>query len=403
VILGAGNVSSIPPTDAFHKLFVEGHVCVLKINPVNEWVGPSLERVLAPLIERGFLRIVYGDGDVGAYLVSHPGVDDVHITGSDKTHDLIVWGPPGADRERRKQDADPILKKTITSELGNVSPIMMVPDEYNDEELGFQARNVATMVVNNGSFNCNAGKMLVFAHGWRQRNRFVQLIHDALARAPLRKAYYPGAFDRYRDLTDKREGVARFGTPTEGELPWTYIPGVDASNRVERLFEIEPFCGIISETAIGEPDPVAFLDAATSFCNDRLWGTLNATIIIHPRREKDAIVGAALDRAIVGLRYGTVAINHWPAVGYGLVTPPWGGHPSATLADIQSGIGWVHYTYLLQGIDKAVIRGPLVAKPKPAWFYDHRQAAQLGRRLVDFEAAPGWLKVPALATLAIRG
>src|SRR5690606_7783916 len=117
LILGAGNVSSIPPMDVFTKMFIEGFVCVVKMNPVNEWAGPILERALAPLVERGFLRFVYGGGDVGTYLVEHPGVHDVHITGSDKTHDLIVWGPPGPERERRKKANDPILKKPISSEL----------------------------------------------------------------------------------------------------------------------------------------------------------------------------------------------------------------------------------------------------------------------------------------------
>jgi len=48
VILGAGNVSSIPAMDVASKLFVDGFVCVLKMNPVNEWVGPFVEQALAP-------------------------------------------------------------------------------------------------------------------------------------------------------------------------------------------------------------------------------------------------------------------------------------------------------------------------------------------------------------------
>jgi aldehyde dehydrogenase (NAD(P)+) len=44
VILGAGNVSSIPAMDVASKLFVDGFVCVLKMNPVNEWVGPFVEQ-----------------------------------------------------------------------------------------------------------------------------------------------------------------------------------------------------------------------------------------------------------------------------------------------------------------------------------------------------------------------
>ena len=58
LVLGGGNVSSIPAMDALYKLFVEGELVLLKMNPVNEWVGPYLERALDPLIKPGFLRVV---------------------------------------------------------------------------------------------------------------------------------------------------------------------------------------------------------------------------------------------------------------------------------------------------------------------------------------------------------
>jgi aldehyde dehydrogenase (NAD(P)+) len=112
-------------------------------------------------------------------------------------------------------------------------------------------------------------------------------------------------------------------------------------------------------------------------------------------------VGRALDRAVVELRYGTVAINHWPALCYGLASPPWGGHPSATLKNIQSGIGWVHNTFMLDGIDKSIVRGNLRVRPTPVWFYDNRKAVGMGRKLVEFEAAPSWLKVPGLMLKAL--
>src|SRR5262245_34880020 len=176
LILGAGNVSSIPPMDVLSKMFIEGFVCLLKMNPVNEWAGPFIERALEPLIARGFLRVVYGCADVGKYLVYHQGIDDVHITGSDKTHDVIVWGPPGPERDRRMAQNDPLLKKPISSELGNVSPVAIVPYTYTADELAFQARNVATMVANNASFNCNAAKMVVTSKEWPQRDQFFQLV-----------------------------------------------------------------------------------------------------------------------------------------------------------------------------------------------------------------------------------
>jgi len=400
LVLGAGNVSAIPISDALCKMFVEGHVCVLKMNPVNEWAGPFIERTLEPLIRRNFLRVVYGGADVGAYLCQHPAVEDLHITGSDKTHDRIIWGPPGAEQDRRKRERKPLLDKPITSELGNVSPVAIVPGQYTDAELSFQARNVVTMVVNNGSFNCNAAKMLITASGWAQRDRFMALVRQGLAAAPSRHAYYPGAGERYAALTAGRK-VETFGEARDGVLPWTLISDVDPRRPDEPLFTTEPFCSIISHTELGEAEPAAFLGAMTSFCNDRLWGTLNATLIIDPRTEK--AVGPALDRAILDLRYGTVAINVWPAVSFGTVSPPWGGHPSATLENIQSGLGWSHNSYMLEGVEKSVLRTPITLWPKPAWFFDNRATHQIAERITHFEIAPGALKLPGLTAAALRG
>jgi aldehyde dehydrogenase (NAD(P)+) len=404
LILGAGNVSSIPPMDAFTKMFIEGFVVLLKMNPVNEWVGPILERALAPMIERGYLRIVYGGGDVGKYLAEHGSVADIHITGSDLTHDLIVWGPPGPERDRRKAANDPRLKKPISSELGNVSPVAIVPHAYSDAELWFQAQNVVTMVTNNASFNCNAAKMLVVSAKWPQRQAFLDLVARGLARVTPRKAYYPGAFDRYEKLVGGRpaDRVEKLGAAGDGALPWTILRDVDRRTEAT-LLRTEPFCGILSETALDVADPAEFLAAATRFMNDELWGTLNAMIVIHPSAEKLPHVKAALARAIDDLRYGTVGINHWPAVGYASVTMPWGGHPSATLADIQSGLGWVHNTFMLEGIEKCIVRGPLVAKPKPVWFYDHHSAPDLGPKLVAMESDPSWLRLPRIVVGALRG
>lgn len=390
LILGAGNVSSIPPMDVFSKLFVEGYVCLLKMNPVNEWAGPILERALAPLCDAGVLRIVYGGADVGSYLVEHAAVDDVHITGSDKTHDLIVWGPPGPERERRMAAGEPRLTKPISSELGNVSPVAIVPGEYDDDQLAFMAVNVATMVTNNASFNCNAAKVLLTARDWPQRDAFLGLVARELARTPPRRAYYPGAFDRYARLTGGRD-LHVPAAAGAGELPWTIIRAIDVANRADPVFSVEPFCAILSDVPLSSRDPIAFLDEATRFCNDTLWGTLNAAIFIGPRAERDPVIAAALDRAVVDLRYGTVAINHWPALGYAVGSLPWGGHPSASLRDVQSGLGWVHNTFMLEGIDKAVIRGPLTVTPRPLWFTGNPKAVAVARRMVRQELAPSWL------------
>lgn len=403
LVLGAGNVASIPPMDALYKLFVEGHVVLLKMNPVNEYLGPFLARAFAHLIEFGYLAIVYGGAEVGSYLCRHELIDDIHITGSDKTHDLIVWGPPGEERERRKAARDPLLKKKITSELGNVSPVVVVPASYSEKELDAIGHGIAGMVTNNASFNCNAAKLLVLPKGWAQRDALMARVAAALQKAPPRKAYYPGAFERYEALTAERPGVQRFGEGQEGALPWTIVPGLDSSVGSERNFHMEPFCAILSETTLGSADPAEFLAAAGPFCNDVVWGTLSCMLFVPPAVEKDTTLGPAFERLVSDLRYGSVAVNCWAGLVYGLGTPPWGGHPSATLENIQSGLGWVHNTPMFESIEKAVLRSPLVPFPKPAWYPGHRTLHEIGRKLTRFEASPSWLKVPSIAASALSG
>jgi aldehyde dehydrogenase (NAD(P)+) len=402
LILGAGNVSSIPPMDILYKMFVDGSVALLKMNPVNEYLGPLFERALRPLIERGYLAIVYGGADVGSYLCYHPSIGDVHITGSDKTHDLIVWGPPGPEREDRKRRNDPLLRKPITSELGNVSPVLVLPGPYTEAELASMAENTAGMITNNASFNCNAAKLLVLPKGWAQRDAFLRKVGDVLATVPPRKAYYPGAAQRFEQLTAGRSDVRKIGSGGEHTLPWTLVPGLDPADATERNFNTEPFCSILSEVSLGSTDPEEFLKAAVPFANDRVWGTLNAMLFVHPSLESSSVKGA-IDGAIRDLRFGTVAINTWPAMGYALVTTAWGGHPSATLANVQSGLGWVHNTVMLEDIEKSVVRAPLKPAVKPVYFPSHKTFHHLGRKMVDFEAAPSWLKVPGLAVSAMGG
>jgi aldehyde dehydrogenase (NAD(P)+) len=401
LVLGAGNVSSIPPMDAFYKLFVEGSVCIVKMNPVNEYLGPFYEEAFKPLVDAGYLRVVYGAGDVGSYLTTHEGIDDIHITGSDRTHDLIVWGPPGPERDRRKAAKDPLLKKTMTSELGCVTPVIFVPGEFSQGELDFVAQNLASMVTNNASCNCNAAKMLITSKSWPQRDALLKKVHDVLAQVPPRKAYYPGAFERFDHLAGNRG--EKLGKPGKDELPWALVFGLDSKDENERLFATEPFCSILSETSLDESDPAAFLKAATAFANDRLWGTLSAVVMIHPKTERDPQVAAALDTALADLRYGAVAVNQWSALVYALVTPPWGAHPSATLENIQGGLGWVHNSYMLEGIEKAVLRGPLTVTPKPPWFVTHKKSHVVAEKMVSMEVAPSWLKVPGIALAALGG
>jgi acyl-CoA reductase-like NAD-dependent aldehyde dehydrogenase len=82
--------------DILHKLFAEDEVVLVKMNPVNDYLGSLLAQAFSPLVELGVLSFVYGGKEVGAYLTHHDLVGTCHLTGSEATYNAIVWGAPDA-------------------------------------------------------------------------------------------------------------------------------------------------------------------------------------------------------------------------------------------------------------------------------------------------------------------
>jgi acyl-CoA reductase-like NAD-dependent aldehyde dehydrogenase len=389
LILGAGSASALAPMDALHALFVEGQVALLKTSPLAAALGPVLERAFSPLVERGWLRVVHGGDDAGAYLAGHSAVTSVHLTGSRATFDTLVWGPPGPEREARRAASDPTLKKPLTAALGGVNPLMIVPSFYAKDELWYLARSVASAVAANAGCHCFAPRMLVLPSGWAQRALFLDTLLLAFSQIPPRQAFHPGAAARHALLTGDRPGAVRVGEGPAGSLPWTIVPNLDPRDDHEPLFSTDPFCPVISTVAVGSEDPVEFLVEATRFCNTRLSGTLAAEIVVHPADGDDPVIEEALEHAIVDLRYGAVGINQWPGLLHAMAAPPWGGYPGTTLAAPGSGIGVGHNARMLGRVDKAILRGPLYRAVRPPWFYDKARGRRIGERLAAFHAAPG--------------
>ncbi len=400
LVLGAGNISSIGPMDALHKLVVEDEVVLLKTNPVNAYVGPFLEEGFAPLVQAGFFEVVHGGAEVGKYLCSHPDVASIHITGSDATHDAIVWGGTKKEQNRRKKANDPKLKIPITSELGCVTPVMVVPGPFSDFEMTYHARHVASMISHNGSFNCNAAKVLVTAKGWPQEAEFLRRVRAEICRTPPRKAYYPGAQKRYEGFLKAYPEAEVLGVGGEDIVPWTLIPEVKPEAG-EYALTNEAFCGVLAHVSIDAKDAPDFLEAVVPFVNEKVWGTLSCSMILHSESEKR--YSDAVDKAIAGLKYGGIGINVWPGLIYGLVATTWGAHPSHTLDDIVSGIGVVHNSFLFDHPEKSVVRAPFIIRPTPPWFHDHGKLAGLGEALVEFESDPSVTKLPKLVGNALLG
>lgn len=396
LVLGAGNIASIPPLDVLYKLLADGHVCILKMNPVNAYLGPILESIFAQLISGGYLQIVYGSAQAGAYLSQHKLVDEIHITGSERTYYAIVKDLPSP--------------KPITSELGNVSPTIVVPGDWTDADYDFQAQNIVTQKMHNGGFNCVASQVLVLPRDWEGTPKLLAAIERVMRTTSPRVAYYPGASDRQRALSAGHPGAKLFDTPSATIVPRTILH-VDAATN-DPSFSTEAFASVLALTQLAG-GALEFLANAVAFTNNRLRGTLGANIIIHPTTESR--LGHIFDRAIAALRYGCVAINCWTGVGYFIAETSWGAYPGHTPADIQSGIGVVHNSHFFSKSQKSVVRasfypfprglahGSFALLPRPPWFITNKTAARTGRALCEFEANPSVLRALPILASALRG
>jgi len=384
LVLGAGNVTSIPVLDLLYELLACNRVVLLKINPTQDAMMAVYERVLAPLIEPGFLRIVRGGGDVGAHLTGHDGIDHVHITGATATFDAIVWGT-GAPAARRRREGRPQLNKPITAELGGVSPIIVVPGTWTDADLRYQAEHIVTMRLYNSGHNCLAGQVVLVSSDWPQRDAFLAALRSAFDDAPDRPIWYPHS-DRKLDAAASSYPSATRRRDTN-RLLIEIATGEDAT-ALETTEYFAPVLGVVELRGNGQE----FLDAAVVHANDRIAGTLGANILIDPATLE--ALGDGLERAIAELRYGAVSVNSWTALAFLTPTLTWGGYPGATSEDAQSGIGIVHNALLLDRVERSVTRGPFrpfprslpqglrsrslsagVVLPKPPWFVHSRTGA----------------------------
>lgn len=407
LVLGAGNISSIAPLDVLYVLFADNRVAALKLNPIADRMRPVFERIFAPFIELGALQVISGGADIGGALAHHPGVAAVHMTGSEATHDAIVWGP-GPEGTANKAAGTPLLTKPITSELGGSAPVIVVPGKWTKADLRFQARHIATQRLHNSGSNCIAAQIVIVSADWDQKHAFLAELRAALAGAPDRPAWYPGTEHRVEEAHRLHPTAERVG----GTTLRTLITGLDLSDADESAFHTEyfgPVLGVAELPGLG----AEFFASAVRAANDRLRGTLGANVVIHPRTRR--AMGPAFDEAIAELRYGTIGVNAWTGVGYLAAHATWGAFPGHALDDIQSGRGVVHNAFLVDGTERTVVFGPFRPAPRsllrgeasisptPLWFVDNRTAATTGRRITRFAARPRWRRLPAIFASALRG
>jgi aldehyde dehydrogenase (NAD+) len=137
-----------------------GNTIVLKpaeYTPLTALLFAELTREAG--LPKGVLNIVTGDGDTGAALVAHPGVDKIAFTGST---------PVG----RKIRQATAGTGKALTLELGGKSPYIV----FDDADLDSAVEGLVDAIWFNQGQVCCAGSRLLVQEGVAER------FHDKLKR-----------------------------------------------------------------------------------------------------------------------------------------------------------------------------------------------------------------------------
>ncbi|HSN06959.1 MAG TPA: aldehyde dehydrogenase family protein, partial [Candidatus Angelobacter sp.] len=322
-------------------------------------------------------------------------------------HDAIVWGT-GSEAVERRRTRDPKLTKRMTSELGGVSPMIVVGGEWSDADLQFQAEHIVTSKLNNAGHNCIATQVLVLPESWAQGDGLLDRVRGVVASLPHRPAYYPRAAEKVDAAVAGHDSLELLGS---GDM-CALVPDLSAQG-VASLVTDEVFGAAMGVVRLPGSTTAEFLANAVAFANDVLPGTLGASVLIDPATAKRD--RAALDAAIAGLRYGSVGVNAWTGLNFLLGYTPWGAFPGHTPEDIGSGIGFVHNAFLLRDVQKGVawmpfrplhrsaLNGQLHMSPKPPFFVTNRTGETTARRLSAFLATGRPAALPGIFASALRG
>lgn len=360
LVLGAGNVTATPLLDVLHHVFLAGRAALLKCSPLHRDLVPHFAAALAPLVAADLLDIRCGDAGLGRELADLPGLGTVHVTGSTAT-----WGAVRAHAAATGRSA--------TAETGCCTPVFVVPGRFGDDDLRAIARQLAIHVACNGGATCLAPRLVLTARAWPQREAMLAHLRDALAALPARVPFHPAARTDFAAAAGRAADAAA--------LQPTLRAGLDPTPHAP-LWSREHFAPVLLELPLSGDSAAAWAAGAAAFVREHVFGSL-AAYVFAPR--DGAAVTAVVADLVRALPHGSIAIDCWAGLGYGLGVVPWGvaeGRPW------QHGAGWSRGTVCLPGVRRCVVRAPLRPRPAPPWQREPANALALARALFAWHHAP---------------
>lgn len=400
LVLGAGNCASIAVADTLHKLFNDRSVVLLKIHPVLEYLYDTLQVVFEPFIKAGVLKLATGGSDLGKYVTTHPLVEDIHITGSDKTFDAIVYGPGAQGKENKRNDKK-LNERPVMGELGCVTPLIVIPGDWSESDFDFQARTIISFLGFGGGYFCMTPRVLIMPKNWEGSNKLIALVKKYMQEVQLASSFYPGTQENIDAALKEYPQLEMIGQRDAHHQPWMFLTNLDP--KIDQYaFSVEVWATFMAQVFLEGDSAEDFLKEAVKFANDKLWGNLSGIIIVDSTTEKRLAKSGALQTALKELRYGVVTLNIFPGIVYGLGVFPWGGYPGDSYRDIQSGNVFVNNPNLLKNIEKSVVYAPFHLRPETFALVTNPKDVEGFAMLAEYAASRSWKDIFKLV-LTITG
>ncbi|MFE2998096.1 aldehyde dehydrogenase family protein [Nocardia sp. NPDC059246] len=379
-VLGAGNYASA--FEVIRALFFDGYAVVHKPHPLNVGADRVWEKVLEPLV--AIRALSFCESEDGRALTEDPRLTKIYFTGGTKTAKAIIEAT-GTE---------------LVSEAGGNNPCIVIPGDrpWTEKEIRHQALQIATIAKINGGAICGRVQTLVTSRHWPQRQEFLDAVAHALREGtPAATTYYPGVnetFDRFR----AKYPDATLIQPVD-EAPASRTLLVEDAGTDEFGIRNEAFCQVISEVALDvEARADVFTPAAVQFCNDRLLGTLAATILVDEDTKKAH--ASIIDDAVTQMNYGAIGVNTMPPVIWLSPYLTWGGNEEGR--EFVSGRGNFGNLLGYENVEKSIVisnftsAAHLIATSKKGWL-------DLSMRATRYTINPTWSRLAELAGTALVG
>lgn len=297
---------------------------VYKPHPYNMEADRIWAEIMKPVVEVGALS--YCLPDQGPELVKDPRVDQIYMTGAEET----------AQEIRKMTD------KPCVFETGSVNPVILVPSmkrKWRPKELRHHALQIASAGKFNGGHFCGRPQVIVTSKNWEQRDAFLTELRKAIAELTPPEASYDPKYRKQFDRFVKEYPDGKIIEPSE-DLVTEYARVLLVKNADHESYGLknEAYCQVLIEVALDLPDhPVAFLPDAVKFCNDKLFGSLCATIVVDDATNKKYT--GIVQQALTDLQYGTVSINAMALFGWFNPSLYWGGYKENKEDGIERNVG----------------------------------------------------------------